>query len=560
MTAKNQVNADPIGSSVRTTVANRLTQHEIEFMLALAIRLPSVYMAARDRLETDLFAPDEARYALLWRASVKAADAHNGKLPTAADTAKELVAVNIAAEIQTDTSKRYYTPLVEKAVLGDDGLLDSVFALPADVEMENTGYDLLVRFMTERKIADPIRRALSGLTQTETMKDSVAFVEAIEKNAHDIAGIRVNPQSELIIDGDFLPPGPKISSTKVAAIDELLNGGQAPQECYVLLGPSSGGKSCLGAQIALEGADTQAALAAEVGSDQAGYWYYFSWELNERQIRARLYGHGARIHADSFKEDAVTRTRVPLSTAADLSTLKPYEYDSFVNSPGNPMRGELERLAAFKQRFSHGRFKLVDYSGTYPGCGLGEVPEVVRHLSKEVSRGRKISGIVIDYAGIAVQRHIAARGLRPDSEYSMLSQFVDRVRSKICIPFDCTAWVLHQLHGDSARRSSGGAGHHSEARGCRNFADNADFGLQMSNYDKATGLMTLSCTKHRRAPGLTNGVITRLDGRFGVFLAPDQQYVYDPYSKKIVPKTFLDTVPARTAAGAAVPVDPRIGL
>jgi len=565
---KRPTDPDPIGSAVRTNVRPRMTPHEIEFMLASVIRSQAVYLAAKDPLsDLTLFNSDEGRYILLWRAAHTALQNSRCSLPPDPATAKEIVASHVAAEVATDITKRVYTPSVEAAVLEEGGLLDAVFSLPMDDAVVERGIDLLSQFVVERKVGDPIRRALAGLSSQETISDPAAIIAVLERHSCDISGIKADPGADAFLPTfESLPPGPKVSTTGIRGMDELLNGGHAAQETYVLLGPTSGGKSALATQIAIEGAKIQSALASEIGPDRAGYWYYFTWELSRDQLRARMYGYEARIHADTFKEDMVTRAMNPLSTSEDLTTLKPYESEPFVNSPGNPVMGERERLRLVNARMSgpNSRLVIVDYSAHAGGsAGFGGTDEIARYLHRQRSRGRKISGIVIDYAGLVVERYCQHQRLRPSDQYILLAGFVNEVRSKISIPYDCASWVLHQLHGSTSKLAPGRVAHHSDARGCQNFADNADFGIQIGNRQMSTGMVQVKATKTRRAPGREDGVLLHFDGRFGRFSDPNQHYVIDPMTHQIVPQDFISSQTAKTPynpSSGRPNVDPTIGI
>lgn len=554
---------DPIGSAVGTSRRPRMSQYEIAWMLGCCARIPAVLLAARGPLVTTLFEASEARFVLLWRAITSACDDNRGSLPGDTKTAKEIVALKCAGEIASDQSRMFYSPSVEHGVMGEGGLLDELFAMPISPEVEGQGLTLVSRFIIERSISDPFRRAMAGIGPQDTMSDPAAVIAAIEKHTREVAGIGVDPGTAAVRDDDeLLPPGPKLYTTKLGWLDELLGGGQARQECYALLGPTSGGKSAISVQISVEGAELQSSLAAELGPDVAGHWYFFTYEMNEKyQLRPRIHQYGARIHYDTMKAFAANER--PLSTSEHPETLNEYERDPYVNSPGNEIMGERERLIAFKKRMSgpNCRLHVVDYSGTHAGHGLGGVDEIAGYLRKEMARGRRPVGLIVDYAGICVQRMIASRKLRPDAEYPLLSSFVDAVRSQVCVPMDCTAWVLHQLHGDAAKRPPGAKVHHSDARGCRNFADNSDFGIQLSTYNKASGLLTVHCTKHRRAPGREDGTIVRFRGEYGAFLSPDQEYEIDPVSRQIVVKGYSDMLQPRAQnRSRRGPVNPTDGL
>lgn len=534
---------DAVMGAVKDERSNRMSAYEIAYMLALCARLPGVYVNACTRLDSTIFSKSEAHFVLFWRGVVAASDSNNGRLPKDPQVAKELVASKCASELAADTTRTYYSSDVENKVMADGGLLDELFNVAISDELELEGFNLLQRFHNERRVVDAFRLVAVGLSGNDTLKNPNTVIQLLNDRMLEGAGIGYDPISDGVLDNeDFFPKAAQTYTTQMQFLDELLGGGHAPQECYTVLGPTSGGKTAFCVQLALEGAMYQAALASDIGPDQAGHWYYFTYELNEEQIRQRINIYGAKIHWDTYN-----KTKNPnktLSTSTDLSTIKEYEKDPYINSPGNPIKGELERLRDLKARMSgkNSYLRIVDFSGTYPASGKGGVPEIVKHLQREMSRGKRIAGIVIDYAGLCINRMINSDSrYRPESEFSLLSQFVDTIRNQICVPMNCTGWVPHQLHGDSTKRAPGVVPHHSEARGCRNFADNADFSVQMSAYHKTTGLMTFGSTKHRRAPGREEGVIVRFDGALGCFRYPDSVYMVDPHTKQIVPRDYLDT-------------------
>lgn len=556
------VDSDPIGTAVGAQRTQRITPQQVAFLLAAVARIPDVFLAARFQLTSELFEPSEAHFVLITRAIFAAADGNQGVIPQDAAVARELICLKCSAEIESDRAKMYYTPSVERRVMDDGGLLDMIFAMPVSQEVSAEGMSLLRQFVTERKVSDAILRAFAGVSSGDTIKDPAALIALIEGHARDVAGIGSDPGSDAIVDAvDFLPPGVKIISTQIPWLDEIMNGGQAAKETYVILGPTGGGKSALGVQIAMEGAELQSRLAYEVGPHEAGKWYYASYELTEDELRERCYSYGAKIHRDTFKQDR-PGVRRPMTTSENLDALHAYERESHINSPGNPPMGELERLLALRKRLSgpNNRLRLIDYSGNVPGQGGGGVEEVAAYMKRERARGHRIAGIVIDYAGISVKRLIGTRRLRPESEYALLSQYVDQVRNQIAIPMDCPVWVLHQFHGAVNSKAPGARVSHHEASGSRNFADNCNFAFGLSPYNRTTGLLTVTMSKHRRTAGREDDTIVRFDGRFGAFVSPDQDYVVDPQTRQIVPSNFIDNLPVRPTRGGLPPVNPLDGM
>jgi hypothetical protein len=277
----------------------------------------------------------------------------------------------------------------------------------------------------------------------------------------------------------------------------------------------------------MEGALRQTAIAMDGGMD-AGYWYYFSWELTFTELQQRILSYGARVHHDTYRHNL---------RFSDVTDLKPYEFDAYVNPNGTIPRGEKERLQEFAAVTGgpRCRLRIVDFSGCVSGSGDKGLQEAIDYLKREQHRGRRVAGVVLDYAGLCIQRMIKANvKMKPSDVYEMLTGYMDDARFKLAIPFGAPTWVLHQLHGDQASRAPGVALHHKDARGSRNIGDNADFAFCIGNRDMRTNLLAFSMSAARRAAGRAEPLILHFDTRFGGFNTPTGSYVIDPYTQRIV--------------------------
>jgi hypothetical protein len=292
----------------------------------------------------------------------------------------------------------------------------------------------------------------------------------------------------------------------------------------------------MGIMIAVNGARYQVQQANE--GKESGYWYYFSYESPiTPDIRCRLLSYAAEIHF------GVTMKK--FKGVSDLSTseqLKEYEkkrWDKQIKA-GLPVPGELERYNAALAALGD-KLKLSDMSGNQnPSVGTKYVGEIVRTLQDGISQGRKPVGIVIDYAGIMVERYMSAKNEKVENEFHYLNRFVNHIRTQVAGRFNCIAWVLHQLHGEAAAASPTTKQHHSKARGSRNFADNANFAFNIGTKDPQTNCCIVTCTKARRAEMVKNPPIVYIDGPFGRMEAQDQKYQLDQNTKKIVDRQLAN--------------------
>lgn len=540
-------------------VAPRLSAGEVTYLLAFAARDRQTFLAALPVVQPDLFtAGAETHFVLFWQGVTRAAAANGGTLSADPLAARDQVMAACQAELVHDPAGLFYPNPVRAAILNEGGLVYQVFGpdfAPAD-DARPTALKLLGRFLVERKLADRLLTTLAGLEPGTTLADPAAVLAAFEKSWASVAATGADPGAGAVTDDPlYRPPLPTLIPTGCPWLDIIMNGGQAAGEAYTVLGGTGSGKTSLANQLFVEGGLYQEALAADGG--EAGYWYYFSWELNKHDLMQRVYSYGAHVHADTYRRNQ------PFSTAADPDSLKDYEREYDVNPPGRPPRGEQERLRDFATvvRGSASRLVIVDYSGSVPGAGLGGLDEAIQYLRMQRARGRKVAGAIVDYAGICLSRMIRGnKAMSPSDEFVLLNGFVDQARFQMAIPFACPVWVVHQFHGDQAGRAPGIALHHKDARGSRNIGDNADFCHNIGNHDKTTGLLAFSTSKTRRAPGRTEPLILRFDGRFGRFHVPSGSYEIDKYTKQIVDAASAAAIAVRGPSGGTPPVDPRGGL
>ena len=234
-----------------------------------------------------------------------------------------------------------------------------------------------------------------------------------------------------------------------------------------------------------------------------------------------------------------------LTNTSQLSTsetLKPYEierWDKLIKA-GAVVPGEKERYTSAMEAIGD-KLKLIDMSGTInASIGSKGIPEISKILQDGQNKGNKPVGIIIDYAGIMVERYMAGRNEKVENEFHYLNRFVNNVRVEIAAKFNCIVWILHQLHGDAASSSPTTRQHHSKARGARNFADNANFAFNLGTKDPKTNCCLITCSKARRSEGLKDPPIVRIDGPFGALIPEDKRFALDIVQKKFVDRQIAD--------------------
>lgn len=303
--------------------------------------------------------------------------------------------------------------------------------------------------------------------------------------------------------------------------DRITEGGGQLGEVYVLLGPTGGGKSILSLQICTTGAS----LAANNPGDPVydGWNVYFSYEMPEKDIMQRAVAQAARIPFIRIKDISQG-----LANFAGPEDSPSYEQELFGDNIFVPC--ERERYIQAIDTLNN-NFRIVDFSGNSQHGGVtygyGGIEEIVDYLKElEDSTGRPIRTIVIDWVGAMIQKQAIANNADISKIYTPeLNSFVNRVQSKISIPFNCMVWSVHQLSPSVAKTKPGKSLHHSDAAYCKSFAEYAWFAFTLGTQDRETGALVLSCTKARRAsPKSTRPVVLKIDDTVSFVDASDEFY------------------------------------
>jgi hypothetical protein len=225
-----------------------------------------------------------------------------------------------------------------------------------------------------------------------------------------------------------------------------------------------------------------------------------------------------------------------------------------------PVPGERERYKAAMSELGD-RLQLVDMSGAIsPSIGTGGISEIAQVLRQGVSKGLPPVGIVIDYAGIVVERMMASRNEKVDNEFAHLNRFVNNVRVEIASQFNIVTWVLHQLHGEAGASSPATRQHHSKARGARNFADNSNFAFNIGTKDPNNNCCLITCTKSRRAESMKDPPIVFMDGAFNRMIPADGKFALDVSQRRIVDKETINAVVDPAAISGVISKKPKTNI
>lgn len=530
-----------------------LSRDQKDHLFGCLLRLPAIFVRAKDLLKIeDISEPADVPYLLLWHAAKIVAEHNNGQLPALPEQTRvqlEIEAKGLAEGDPQTVSAGDVEALFGPPGAPHEGLISFIFDQPATIFAENEGTRLLKSYLEELTLYSEVQAAAKRWQHG--LPDSLTpFLDKIQRKKAQIASLDESAVLDAVPDEDECAL-PDTFTTGVSFLDNFMGGGQLPGEVYVILAATGQGKTTLGVQIVVEGALYQ---LQQFGPNNGGHWFYITYESAVKSdIRIRVAAYAAQVSENSI--------RTKNFSSEKLANWKSYEQQLWSETfqKYGTMKGEQERYEAFKTQLRGANLHLCDYMGTYPGVGTGGVDEIVAMLENYAARGVKITGVVIDYATEGIRRYLMAHNLDPKHEYSHTAGYIDAVRTKIGARFNCSTWVLQQLHGDCAKKPPGTLFHHSEALGCRNFADNSWFAFCISNQDRENNTTLINCTKTRRSPPKSPAVV-RFEGEIRRLTAADNQYALDIEQRRTVPKIFTGRIVSSKPKRAGYYNDPASDL
>lgn len=129
----------------------------------------------------------------------------------------------------------------------------------------------------------------------------------------------------------------------------------------------------------------------------------------------------------------------------------------------------------------------------------------------------EIGFVGIDYAGLLVERYLAATGnVRAMTDQAALirpiKQVPDALRTQVAVPMRATVFLAHQLaQGETQKIRSYQYISHSSASGSKSFAENVHSCMCVNTKDLATNVSTIYWSKIRTGVPLTPHGLIRMD-------------------------------------------------
>lgn len=219
----------------------------------------------------------------------------------------------------------------------------------------------------------------------------------------------------------------------------------------------------------------------------------------------------------------------PFANMSTPDTLQQYERDD--------QRGQARVLSeseryVLRRPILNNCFAVLDLSGSaaFPNAGTGYIDELEAHITRlvESRADQELSMVVIDYAGILVQRHMEHAGLKEESRRILLKYFGDKCKRQIAERFMCSVWVLHQLAGDAAPNTGSATKRiqHTAASDSKSFAENMVACGVLGAADTVHGVRLLNWAKTRnKANEQVVPTMLKIHPEFAMMIDVSDQYV-----------------------------------
>jgi hypothetical protein len=463
--------------NMASAVTPPINPHNVEFILCYLLQTPTAITDTQDLITPEYFTAEEQVLAVLWQCIREARQQSWGTtVPVLQDMVRSRLTVSPVAILNCE---RFITERIPTIVNHQ-----------LTVAEKEYGQSLLDRFLVERGVVRRLRRELAT---PDAVGNLNGFLADVGTRLSRATGSRNIPRSDVVpVVGTPLEPSHVFYQTGINYIDNPL-GGLCAGEAWGLVGPTGGGKSTTAMHIAVSTARHGWTEATGAGTP-VPWVAYVSVEQPPKKLRPMLW-------AQSFFIDRAVCTGMnDWSALCGPGQSRPYEDIYWGGCATRP--SELERYRAGSLWFNS-CFSMFDFSGSpeFPHAGRGYVPEVASALRRtsDTLAGRPLRLVVIDYAGLLVERSDLLAGARDyeKAKYRLLRGFADECRRLIAEAFQCTVLMIHQLRGAACDASPLRLVSISDSADCKAIGDNAAVFLGLGTYCRRTGCRRLNYAKTR---------------------------------------------------------------
>lgn len=504
----------------------RLSGAQLRLFVAIMLQNQSIFDTAKQHLTVEHFTELEESYRLLYRIILDYSQV-NGGLPPYAE---------LTAEIETLLEE-------DNEVISEDGRLEleDFLAYAYDAEtftgcpVDSAKSEKFAMKVVQKLIARKLHRSVSAEATNVSIDELPMFAQMLQQSIEQLKYVNSARKIDMSFNEDWDKHNPKlISTTGLGFLDKYLGGGTAQSEAYGLMAPYGTCKTTLGVMLWCTTATKCYADYLESPEPEEDRKIGLSVLVTYEAAKAPEILHRAAMYSAGISRNSLDRMGLDGLSALSDDPLNPLPYekikfaDEIKHGTFVPERQRIQKLIPILNKHT----LCFDFSGAdeaFPTAGNGGVDEIIRRLNFQLkARGEDkyyVKNVIIDYLGIMVDRDTSPKDKTKSKEDHKIYQMaVQEIVNKICKPFKCHAWILHQLSGSAnAMLSPTKTLHHTDAKGSKSFAENLDFCFVIGNLNN-DAMGQIACTKYRRFRKLPGSVI-QVDGEFNTVRAMDNYYI-----------------------------------
>lgn len=477
-----------------------ISTETIKYVIAHAFKDLQFLIALKDRVDHYCFYPStDLLYSYVWDVLVTYYETYNELLD--AESGRVL------------THQLVFQDNVAISSNDIDALFDYISKVETDAKIAK---ELANKWLLSRVVADNVSAELQSSEDVVGVLDT-GVTKARKLVINDVKVRKILDNSNLVNKVQNLIP------TGVYFFDSKINGGLAPKEVAILLGPTKAGKTTLAVQLAC----SSAALARETNDKRKVAFVLYEDSFDVAVVR--IISHLARIPRDRL-------TQVSLDGLSTEALSQMYEND-LIQNDFRTLKSEVERVKDIEWIDEH--LVVIDHSGRSgdyeAGCrGVDELVEALKAHDPEQNGYRLV---IIDWLGLLLNRYLEFKGVRDiTKELSFrLRSLPDELFRKIADPFDVPVLGVHQLSGAANKKGPVDKVDHTDAEWCKSIGVMAWHVFVLQQPDKQNQVSVFNTTISRRCPP-TEPTLIKLDGRFGTFYDVTNDYVIDSATRRILAK------------------------
>lgn len=533
-----------------------LTPREKEEMLAVLIRNPDAFLLVKDKLSVEKMASWSSGYAAVWKVVRNFYNKHQVLPP------ENILTRDLQALIHHNTGE-----IQDEELTAIDQFIEYVYdpqAFNGDDITTNLLYQKRAIATAVRFIQESAASTLADRVSIDrgTVPDNMpALLEKYHNEVVAAEAIQQPRDSRVFPDGWDVKKRFKLFSTGFSILDRLLNK-QRAGEVYGVLGISGVCKTTLAVKSIVAMAESCAAKEA-LGETRDGCRYvvfYVTYETDKEEFGERCIACHAGIRRDDLinmdSMESLPGPNDPIPEDDKVKFARQIELGTYVCQRDRAM-------AAVKLINDYVVF--VDYSAMDPDMdvddtwGTGGIREVASFVQTTV-RTQKVWPMVLWLDHISGMINMIEDAPNDDPNKKLhreIAKAAGLSRRLIAKKYECPVWLLHQFNGVSNKKVTGAKLHHTDAEGCKSFANFCDFAICIGQKN-SDQMVPFEATKTRRTGSNSKSGVVRIDGEFCQLHDVSDMFVVDSVRQRIIAREELNNAPSKQTKQGAMAAQAKV--